>query len=191
MLALIMAVVSGSCLALGWLLDQLVLVYVALGVSVLGLALVAIQAWLRMRSSKDGMTAQGTANGNNRDCLTGEGQHDSVEDGETIVFDTAANADAPTEESNSGNADANSSATRTNPDILQESATDEIDTRNIHPASPLRAGSIVYVVPGRKRFHVADCQFIKEMGAQELTLVEARDEAFTPCTACVQAEEKS
>ncbi|WP_433215480.1 hypothetical protein [Microtetraspora malaysiensis] len=59
------------------------------------------------------------------------------------------------------------------------------------PARPAMAGRelgpdvIVLVIPGRKRFHLADCRQLQGREAEELTHEEAREEGFTPCTACV------
>ncbi|MFF4772357.1 hypothetical protein ACFY05_05805 [Microtetraspora fusca] len=59
------------------------------------------------------------------------------------------------------------------------------------PARPATAGRelgpdvIVLVIPGRKRFHLADCRQLQGREAEELTHEEAREEGFTPCTACV------
>ncbi|MCC5579405.1 hypothetical protein IMZ11_27615 [Microtetraspora sp. AC03309] len=45
--------------------------------------------------------------------------------------------------------------------------------------------AIVLVIPGRKRFHLADCRQLQGREVEELTHEEAREEGFTPCTACV------
>lgn len=52
MLALVLAVVAGVCLVVGWLLEQIVLVYAALGLSALGLLLVVAAVWRRRRSAE-------------------------------------------------------------------------------------------------------------------------------------------
>ncbi|MCO5996660.1 prolipoprotein diacylglyceryl transferase [Actinoallomurus rhizosphaericola] len=43
----------------------------------------------------------------------------------------------------------------------------------------------VYVVPGRKRYHLETCRQLAGREKEELTFVEAREEGFTPCTACL------
>ncbi|MCO5985521.1 hypothetical protein NE235_05310 [Actinoallomurus spadix] len=43
----------------------------------------------------------------------------------------------------------------------------------------------VYVVPGRKRYHLETCRQLAGRDKEELTFVEAREEGFTPCTACL------
>jgi hypothetical protein len=117
-LALVLAAAAGVCLALGWLLEQIVLVDVALGASGLGLVLVVVQAWRRRRLSKK----------------------------DTMVALDDAEEEAPA------------------------------------PDAP------VYVVAGRKRFHRRDCRLLDGRDAEELTLVEAQEEDFTPCTVCVGTE---
>lgn len=57
-IALILAVAAGVCLAVGWLLAQEVLVYVALGASGAGLVLVLGQAWLRRRKAAKDTVAE-------------------------------------------------------------------------------------------------------------------------------------
>ncbi|MFD2353404.1 hypothetical protein ACFSTC_35215 [Nonomuraea ferruginea] len=41
------------------------------------------------------------------------------------------------------------------------------------------------VIPGRKRYHVRGCRQLAGRDHEELTYEEAREEGFTPCTACL------
>lgn len=43
----------------------------------------------------------------------------------------------------------------------------------------------VRVVPGRRRYHLAECRKIVGRDAETITYADARDEGFTPCTACL------
>lgn len=43
----------------------------------------------------------------------------------------------------------------------------------------------VWVVPGRKRYHLDTCRQLAGRDKEELTYVEAREEGFTACTACL------
>ncbi|MGI5227376.1 hypothetical protein [Actinoallomurus sp. CA-142502] len=43
----------------------------------------------------------------------------------------------------------------------------------------------VYVIPGRKRYHLETCRQLAGRDKEELTYVEAREEGFTACTACL------
>jgi hypothetical protein len=44
---------------------------------------------------------------------------------------------------------------------------------------------IVLVVPGRRRFHLANCRQLIGREIEELTYAEAREEGFSPCTTCL------
>lgn len=48
---------------------------------------------------------------------------------------------------------------------------------------------LVRVIPGRRRFHVADCRLLTGHDAEQISLDEARDEGFTACTACIPKRE--
>ncbi|WP_289009734.1 hypothetical protein [uncultured Thermomonospora sp.] len=45
--------------------------------------------------------------------------------------------------------------------------------------------ALVHVVPGRKRYHLATCRQLAGRDTEELTYIEAREEGFSPCTACM------
>ncbi|MDN3350985.1 hypothetical protein [Actinomadura sp. DC4] len=47
------------------------------------------------------------------------------------------------------------------------------------------AETSVFVVPGRKRYHLETCRQLAGRDKEELTFVEAREEGFTACTACL------
>lgn len=58
------------------------------------------------------------------------------------------------------------------------------------PATPatvvdVPAETSVYVVPGRKRYHLETCRQLAGRDKEELTFAEAREEGFTACTACL------
>jgi hypothetical protein len=52
-------------------------------------------------------------------------------------------------------------------------------------ATDVPAETSVYVVPGRKRYHLETCRQLAGRDKEELTFVEAREEGFTACTACL------
>ncbi len=52
-------------------------------------------------------------------------------------------------------------------------------------ATDVPAETTVYVVPGRKRYHLDTCRQLAGRDKEELTFVEAREEGFTACTACL------
>jgi hypothetical protein len=52
-------------------------------------------------------------------------------------------------------------------------------------AAEVPAETSVFVVPGRKRYHLETCRQLAGRDKEELTFVEAREEGFTACTACL------
>lgn len=46
------------------------------------------------------------------------------------------------------------------------------------------AEMVVYVVPGRKRFHRTGCRLLADHEHEPLTVVEALEEGFTACSVC-------
>lgn len=128
MIALVLAVAAGVCLAVGWLWEQAVPVYAALGASTAGLVLLLWQVWSRRRkSAKD-------------------------EPDEGLVDD---------------------------PDLeRRDEETEELDDD----------GETVFVLPGRKRFHKPGCRLLDGKAGEELTIAEAEEESFTPCSVCAPLE---
>jgi hypothetical protein len=53
------------------------------------------------------------------------------------------------------------------------------------PVADVPEDALVYVVQGRKRYHLDSCRQLADRETEELTYVEAREEGFTPCTACL------
>jgi hypothetical protein len=47
------------------------------------------------------------------------------------------------------------------------------------------AETSVFVIPGRKRYHLETCRQLAGRDKEELTFVEAHEEGFTACTACL------
>jgi hypothetical protein len=141
MLALILAVAAGVCLGLGWLLGQVVLVYVALGLSAAGFVLVLVEAlrrWKAARAAKAAAVETEIEDGDGTDAEQLDGA--AAEGGEVVS------------------------------------------------AAAAEDGEVVFVVPGRMRFHVAGCRLLDGKSAEQLTLEEAEDEAFTACTVCASHE---
>ncbi|MGK5553861.1 hypothetical protein ACSNOI_19790, partial [Actinomadura kijaniata] len=53
------------------------------------------------------------------------------------------------------------------------------------PAVEVPEDSLVHVVRGRRRYHLDTCRQLAGRETEELTYVEAREEGFSPCTACM------
>lgn len=52
-------------------------------------------------------------------------------------------------------------------------------------AAEIPADATVVVVPGRRRYHLANCRQLFGRTREDLTYEEAREEGFTACTACM------
>ncbi|MFI0445200.1 hypothetical protein [Actinomadura sp. 6N118] len=61
------------------------------------------------------------------------------------------------------------------------------DTEVTIPAPPANVpdDAVVFVVRGRKRYHLSTCRQLAGRDKEELTYVEAKEEGFSPCTACM------
>lgn len=139
MLALILAVAAGVALGLGWLLESIVLVYTALGLSGLGLVYTAVRMWLRRRRARQDNDVE-------EDC------------GLELVANEAENSRVEA---------------------------DDAPAVEARPLEQLTDDSLVLVVAGRKRFHLDGCRLLDQRALEELTLAEAQDESFTPCSVCI------
>lgn len=53
------------------------------------------------------------------------------------------------------------------------------------PSAQVPEDAIVHVVPGRKRYHLDTCRQLAGRQTEELTYIEAQEEGFSPCTACL------
>ncbi|MFI6521621.1 hypothetical protein ACIBF1_39140 [Spirillospora sp. NPDC050679] len=62
-------------------------------------------------------------------------------------------------------------------------ADDEVEI----PAPPMDVPeeALVYVIRGRKRYHLDTCRQLAGRDKEDLTYIEAKEEGFTPCTACM------
>ncbi|MFG2000106.1 hypothetical protein ACGFNU_13240 [Spirillospora sp. NPDC048911] len=53
------------------------------------------------------------------------------------------------------------------------------------PPADVPDDAVVFVVRGRKRYHLGTCRQLAGRDKEELTYVEAKEEGFSPCTACM------
>jgi hypothetical protein len=67
----------------------------------------------------------------------------------------------------------------------RDDASSGVGVEEIPPPADVPADAIVYVVPGRRRYHLDSCRQLAGRGKEELTFEEAREEGFSPCTACL------
>ncbi|MCQ4080809.1 hypothetical protein NGB36_09395 [Streptomyces sp. RB6PN25] len=180
MLTLILIVVAGVSLLLGWLLGITPLVYVALGVSALGLILIGGDAWLRRRRAAQAEESDpDAADADEADDEDGKAAEDGA-DADTAVAASAA----------SSTSRVRGWAAKAKPKAVPAPAATENDAGGDAADEPLTDDSVVLVVAGRRRFHTPGCSTLDGKGPEELTVAEAREESFTPCTICVGAATK-
>jgi hypothetical protein len=72
------------------------------------------------------------------------------------------------------------------PSEASDSAEDELeDGADVRPVPEAVANEVVFVIPGRRRFHLAGCSLLEGRQYEEITADDALDEGFTPCSRCV------
>lgn len=74
---------------------------------------------------------------------------------------------------------------RPHPQAPQRTATVPAPAMRRPTGGGVAPDAIVLVIPGRKRYHVSGCRQLTGRDHEELTYEEAREEGFTPCTACL------
>lgn len=159
-----------ACLIAGFVTGTALLAYFALGIAVLSLFPLAWRAW---RDSKTKMSDDAAANFDDADS------------------DTDASSSHGTGQSETGPADKDQGEqhdTATRETAEAATATRNVSEQVSQSTLGLAPTSIVHVVPGRKRFHLKNCRLVTEHSTEELTLTEAREEGFTPCSVCIEAE---
>ncbi|MFE2429295.1 hypothetical protein ACFXJ5_21425 [Streptomyces sp. NPDC059373] len=166
MLTLILVVVAGASLISGWLLGVTVLVYVALAASAVGLLVMAGDLWLRRRRAQE--------EGFEPDDAVGDDAED--DDKDKVAAIAAEGSDTEAQEGEESDVEA--------------ADEDVLDGPDPDPDPALSDDSLVLIVAGRKRFHTPGCPSLDGKDYEELTLAEAREESFTPCTLCAGAAVK-
>jgi hypothetical protein len=189
MLVALIVLVSVTCLLLGLTIGPLLLVWIALGLSLVGLVLIAVSGIHRRRGARPAEQA-----GVERDAPTG------VDDAVTApavdraaapcgdVGVVAADPDEPDTDravpraSSESDPEPIAAAVATTPAAVADGADrDGADTSGADG----RTDAIVLVVPGRRRFHRDGCRVLVNRASEEIVLDEALDEGFSPCTVCI------
>lgn len=212
MTAILLIIATAACLITGIVTANLLFTYISLGLALLA-SLLLFGDLVRRRREVDPAGTGGTDDGGSDDgertdtaingtvdTPTGTSeQAGATAESKTVTSEAVAPGTATSH--TAASADAASSAEAT--DI----ATDTAGTNDELPSAaldsfplcggdavaahePRRSGEadlgaeVVLVVPGRKRFHRDDCRLLGSRTTEELTLNEAREEGFTPCTTC-------
>ncbi|SNR99808.1 hypothetical protein SAMN06265360_1662 [Haloechinothrix alba] len=202
MVLVVLIVAAAACAVAAWIGDSLLLAYIAFVLAGLCVLVLAVAAWKRHRagqattveatSSEEGSSGAG---GTEADVSVADGSatagsggvpvssQDELAD-EELSASTAirdAKARTPTAAASAGEYDEPAPAATAHP--AQAAAVPDSGTASGDEGRG--AGkSDVCIVPGRKRFHQADCQLLAGHQQERLTLVEALEEGFTACSVC-------
>jgi methylphosphotriester-DNA--protein-cysteine methyltransferase len=164
-------------------LDGLNLIYVSIGVSIVSALFLAIGVFLR-RKDLFGSPAANATGPAVRTAKRGK----AAKAGKGGPADTAATpattrAGATTTVTPGGTGGTSVYPTGSHPSG-SEPDTAELAAM-VPPVGDVPATAVVYVVPGRRRYHIESCRQLAGRSKEELTFEEAREEGFSPCTACL------
>jgi methylphosphotriester-DNA--protein-cysteine methyltransferase len=163
-------------------LDGLNLIYVSIGVSIVSALFLAIGVFVRRKDlfGSPGAAATGPAARTAKHGKAGKG---GPAEPAVKTATTQAGAGATTTATSGG-----TGGTSVYPTGSHSSGADP-DTAELAammpPAGDVPATAVVYVVPGRRRYHIDSCRQLAGRSKEELTFEEAREEGFSPCTACM------
>lgn len=182
MVLLLLITAAAACLATGLITTNVVFTYVALGLAIAGAALIIGNIVLRQRNASESLAD------------TPGNETDNPDEGKAIETDDPSDT-SPVEPDQVEGAE-NSELTSAHParetprppehlvtTAGATSTTAEPNSDGSHQIPETAEDGLVFVIPGRKRFHRDTCHFLRR-DPEELTLEEARDEGFTACTAC-------
>jgi hypothetical protein len=162
-------------------LDGLNLIYVSIGVSIVSALFLAIGVFLRRKDLFGSPAANATgpaARTAKRGKAGKRGQAELV--AETATTQAGAGATTATSGGTGGTSvyPTGSHSSGADPDTAELAAM-------MPPAGDVPANAVVHVVPGRRRYHIDSCRQLAGRSKEELTFEEAREEGFSPCTACM------
>ena len=154
-------------------LDGLNLIYISIGVSIVSALFLAIGVFLRRKDLFGPPTANATGPAartarRGKAAKTATTQTDAGATTTAISGGTGGTSVYPTGSHPSGS----------DPDTADLAAM-------MPPAGDVPATAVVYVVPGRRRYHIDSCRQLTGRSKEELTFEEAHEEGFSPCTACM------
>lgn len=204
MLVLAVVLASAICLVLGVTSGPFLLVWVALGLSLAGLILIALPLLRRLGGVEPSAAGVSEDGGASED--SGAAAPATIDDGRVSrVGEVAADQEAATEPSVVGSGgspaatgvSAGSGATEAQCDepsadgveggdvALSGSAAQEAEVGEIATGAAASTGVTVVVVPGRRRFHRPECDLVAGRSMEQVHVEEAADEGFSACTTCI------
>ncbi|MEU6035002.1 hypothetical protein ABZ801_06310 [Actinomadura sp. NPDC047616] len=151
--------------------DALVVIYTSIAVSLVSFLCLAIGVFLRRKELFGAVPAPAAA----PPRKARSGRKDKKEKKKGATFGRSSTAPAPTA------APAGSAAP--GKDAGAPPADEPLDIP-VQPAN-VPDDALVYVVRGRRRYHLDTCRQLAGRDKDELTYIEAKEEGFSPCTACM------
>ncbi|TDD63133.1 hypothetical protein E1293_43465 [Actinomadura darangshiensis] len=145
-------------------LDALVVIYISIAVSIVSAVCLAIGVFLRRKELFGQGASQTPARGAGR---SKKAKKDKRGKG------TPAGPPAPA---------ANAQGA---PEAKAPAADPDDEVEIPAPAVDVPDDAVVFVVRGRKRYHLDTCRQLAGRETEELTYAEAKEEGFSPCTACM------
>jgi methylphosphotriester-DNA--protein-cysteine methyltransferase len=163
-------------------LDGLNLIYVSIGVSIVSALFLAIGVFLR-RKDLFGSPAANATGPAARTAKRGKAGKGGLAETAAKTATMQAGAGATTTATSGGTGGTSvyptgSHSSGSDPDTAELAAM-------LPPAGDVPATAVVYVVPGRRRYHIDSCRQLAGRSKEELTFEEAHEEGFSPCTACM------
>ncbi|SNR65047.1 hypothetical protein [Actinomadura mexicana] len=147
-------------------LDALVVIYISIAVSIVSAVCLAIGVFLRRKE----LFGPGASPGPARPSKKAQ---KAKKDKRAKRRESAPAASAPAKDAQ-GAVEAKPPADPTGDEV-------EIPA----PAVDVPDDTLVFVVRGRKRYHLDTCRQLAGRDTEELTYAEAKEEGFSPCTACL------
>lgn len=153
-------------------LDALVVIYISIAVSIVSALCLAIGVFLRRKE----LFGPGASPGPAR---PGKKAQKAKKDKRAKRAESAPVAPAPAKDAQ----DAAAAEPPAGPPA--DPADDEAEIPAPAPAVDVPDDALVFVVRGRKRYHLDTCRQLAGRDTEELTYAEAKEEGFSPCTACL------
>ncbi|MHA6792260.1 hypothetical protein ACVGVM_01865 [Pseudonocardia bannensis] len=170
MLIAVLVAVAFACLVLGVVLAEITVTYVAFGVSLLGIAVLAFASIRKRRGARSAEVPGRLAD------EVGPGEPGADEQPGPPAGESGGTASSGTSVHSSPCDDA---ASAEEPErAAVESGAD------LGVEDPIQA-RIVHVVPGRRRYHTPECRLLNSHADEQITLEEAHEEGFSACTTCI------
>jgi hypothetical protein len=166
------------CLVLGLTIGPFLLVYVALGVSVLGLLLLLGSMLRGRRKARKGTAADAADDSAELDRVEPDVVEPTAEDAPEEA-DPAAKSGGPAPAAPAVVAEPVEVAIGDVPGVVTAPTSGPVVTGGPD------ADFDVLVIPGRRRFHRDGCRLLADRATDRIGLEEALEEGFTPCSTCI------